>query len=206
MSVRAGALTATPGRFMPLWSRMVPPRVTTHSTSFPGGTPGPPGRADGQDPQFHRPVGQEDRVAGADVVGEGGVARRQPLRGSGRFGDADHQAGAAGQHGGAAGEPADPQLRALEVGQDAHGPAGGVGRGAHLGVGVGVSLLVAVGEVEPGDVHPGRDQGGDALGSEAGRPDGADDLGAPGERAGRLIARPAVGVGPEQGLGHGFRP
>ena len=75
LSVRAGALTATPGRFMPLWSRMVPPRVTTHSTSVRTGA----APADGQDPQFYRPVGQEDRVAGADVVGEGGVARRQPL-------------------------------------------------------------------------------------------------------------------------------
>ena len=78
--------------------------------------------------------------------------------------------------------------------------------GAHLRVGAGVSLLVAVGEVEPGDVHPGRDQGGDALGAEGGRPDGADDLGAAGDGAGRPIAGEGVGACPEQGLGHGFRP
>ena len=41
LSVRGGALTATPGRFMPLWSRIVPPRVTTHSTSFRSRRPGP---------------------------------------------------------------------------------------------------------------------------------------------------------------------
>ena len=159
--------------------------------------------ADRQHPQLHRPVGQEDRVARADVVGQCGVRRRQAVGRPGGAGHADHQPGAAGQQGHPAEQAADAELGPLQVGQDADGPPGGVGGGPHMGIGVGVLVVVAVGEVEPGDVHPGADEGGDALRRGGGRPDRADDLGPPGGGGDR---RQAGGRCPQQGLGHRLRP
>ena len=173
LSVRDGVLTATPGRFMPLWSRIVPPRVTTHSTS-----PSDPGAGRRQDPQLHRPVGQEDRVAGADVVGQGGVGRREPIGCAGGPADADRGAGRrrpgrrcrrGGCRCGASGPGGRPGCR-RPARRRRRRPARR--RRRRRG-----RLPVAVGEVEPGDVHPGRRPGRRRARGPGGRPDGADDLG-----------------------------
>ena len=63
----------------------------------------------------------------------------------------------------AVGEPAEPDLRALQVGEDADGAADLVGGLPHQPVGALVVRVLAVAEVEPGDVHPGLDEGGDPL-------------------------------------------
>ena len=55
----------------------------------------------------------------------------------------------------AVGERLEPDLRALEVGEDADAVAAGVGGLAHQAVGLGVVLVGAVAHVQPGDVHPG---------------------------------------------------
>ena len=51
-----------------------------------------------------------------------------------------------------------PDLRALEVGEDAHPVAARVRRLPHQPVDVGVVGVAAVAHVEPGDVHPGVDE------------------------------------------------
>ena len=77
-------------------------------------------------------------------------------------GDADLAAG--GPDDRAVGERAEPDLRALQVGQDGDGPAGAVGGLPDPLVGGRVVLVGAVAEVQPGHVHPGLDEGGDLLG------------------------------------------
>ena len=80
---------------------------------------------------------------------------------------------------GAAGEAPDADLGAGHVGHDrdraAEVLAGGVSEGAQAAV-VGVG---AVGEVDPGDVHPGQDQLADPLGRAGGGAEGGGDVGAP---------------------------
>ena len=63
-----------------------------------------------------------------------------------------------------------------EVLQDRHGPAGAAGRVAHEARGVGVLLVRAVAEVQPGDVHPRRDHPHEDLRVVGRRADGGDDL------------------------------
>ena len=68
-----------------------------------------------------------------------------------------------GPEGRAGGEPAEADLGALQVGEDADGAAGHVGGGAYpLVIGL-VICVVAMAEVEPGDVHSGLDQRPDGL-------------------------------------------
>jgi hypothetical protein len=76
----------------------------------------------------------------------------------------------------AAGEPAEPDLRSLQVGQDAHGVAFGVRGLAHHVVDALVVVPVAVAEVQPGDVHPGLNELPDPVRTRGGGTDGADDL------------------------------
>src|SRR5690554_5793711 len=60
-------------------------------------------------------------------------------------------------------EAAHADLGTLQVLQDADGDAELLGRGADVGNGLPVQLVVAVGEVEAEDVHPGQQQAADHL-------------------------------------------
>ena len=60
-------------------------------------------------------------------------------------------------------ERAQADLGALQVGQHGDRAARGVGGRADQLVGALVVLVRAVAEVQPGDVHPGLDEGGDLL-------------------------------------------
>ena len=64
---------------------------------------------------------------------------------------------------GPVGEPPEPDLRTLQVGQHADGAAGGIGGGAHPFVGGFVVGVVAVAEIQSGDVHSGLDQRPDSA-------------------------------------------
>ena len=72
---------------------------------------------------------------------------------------------------------ADAQLRPGQVLQDRHLAAGAARGVAHALGGLGVLLGGAVGEVQPGDVHPRLDEPGEHLGFAGGGADGGDDLG-----------------------------
>ena len=80
-------------------------------------------------------------------------------------------------------ELADPQLRAGQVLEDRDRAAGAVGGVAHALRGLGVLLGAAVGEVQPGDVHPRVDHLDEDLGVARGGADGGDDLRAAHKRA-----------------------
>lgn len=80
----------------------------------------------------------------------------------------------------AVGEPAEPDLGTLQVGEDAHGVVGGVGGTAHALIGLFVVSMVAVAEVHPGDVHPRVDERTHLLVSPGSGAQCAYDLGASG--------------------------
>jgi len=61
------------------------------------------------------------------------------------------------------GEVAEADLRPLQVGQDADGPAGYIAPGPYPLVRRQMIGLGPVAHVEPGDVHAGADQRGDLL-------------------------------------------
>ena len=75
-----------------------------------------------------------------------------------------------------AGERAGADLRALQVLQEGQRLAPLPGGRAQAVDARGVLVQRAVGEVQPGDVHPGVQQGGEHVRGVAGRPDGGDDL------------------------------
>ena len=79
---------------------------------------------------------------------------------------------------GAVGEPAQPDLGPLQVGEDADGASGRVGCGPNTLVVGFVVGVVAVAEVEPRDVHSGLDQRPDGVVGSGGRTQGTDDLSA----------------------------
>ena len=78
----------------------------------------------------------------------------------------------------AVGEAAEPDLRALQVGQHGDVAAGGLGRPANLVEAAAVLGVLAVAEVQPGDVHAGLDERAGSLGVSVDGPKRADDLGA----------------------------
>ena len=82
------------------------------------------------------------------------------------------------QNVGPVGEPAEPDLGALQIGEDADGASGRVRCGADTLVVGFVIGVVAVAEVEPRDVHSGLDQCPEDVVSRSGRTKGADDLSA----------------------------
>ena len=67
----------------------------------------------------------------------------------------------------------------LQVGQDRHGPPGGLRRLAYQVVDLLVVGVAAVAEVQPRHVHPGLHQAADALRRRGGRSESTDDLRAP---------------------------
>ncbi len=145
-SDRAGTLTAIPGRLRPLWLEIAPPTSTRVITSVSVGL---------HDAQGDLAVVHQDRVPRAAVPRQPGVGGGGALRRARNVMGGDHEAVAVGQCHRAVGEHSEPDLRPLQVDQDADRLLGGVAGGAHLVV-VGLVVLVGpVAEVEPGDVHPG---------------------------------------------------
>ena len=153
-SLIAGTETFIPGSEMPLLLDTGPPSVTAQSTSLPvtwvTTRPTLPSsissRSPGRASLRQAGVGGGDPFLDADDVvdGDGDPVTGVPLVRS-------------------VAEPAEPDLRALQVGEDGQRLVGGLGGGPeplvdHFMVGV-----VAVTEVHPGDVHPCIQEGSDAL-------------------------------------------
>ena len=93
-------------------------------------------------------------------------------------GDSDPDRFAVGPIGGPRGETPKPDLRALEVGEHTDGATGGIGGGADPFVGDLVIGVVAVAEVQSGDVHSGVNQRQNQLVGCCRRAERADDLSA----------------------------
>ena len=130
------------------------------------------------DDQHHLAVVDEQAVPRRGVVGELLVRGGHPVVGALAVLDGDAHGVAALPERMAGSEPAEPDLRALQIGEDADRPAGDVGCGAHAVVGRLVVGVVAVAEVQARDVHAGLDQCPDHLVGVGGRAEGADDLSA----------------------------
>ena len=92
--------------------------------------------------------------------------------------DGDADGFTVGPEGRAILEPAEADLGALQVGQDADGVSGQVGGGAYALVTGLVIGVVAVAEVQPCHVHPGLHQGPEGLVAGGGRAKRTDDLSA----------------------------
>ncbi len=169
LSDSAGTLTATPGRLMPLLLDTSP--GTTRLGQHVG-----VGDLDG--PQHDLAVVDEQRVARADVTRQAGIRRADDGLVALDVARRDGEALPDAQRDGSLGEAAGADLGALQVDEDADGAAGGVAGGPHVLADLLVHGVVAVREVEAGDVHAGEHEGVQLLGGGGLGADGADDLGA----------------------------
>jgi len=121
-------------------------------------------------------VVDQEEVTLVDVLGEALERRADDLLRSGDVFGRDLEDVADGEEVRTFGEPAEPDLRSLQVDEDGDGTAGVIRRLAHVrqsGVVVGV---VAVAEVEAGHVHTGIDDGANHLVAFGGRTQSGDDL------------------------------
>ena len=140
------------------------------------------GTGDGDDDQPHVAVVDQQSVTGRDVVGQLPIHRRYPLRGAGHVLDGDRDPVTGAPLDRPVGEPAQPDLRALQVSQQADRATGPRGRPPHP---LGRPLVVSVGavaEVQPSDAHAGLDQRSDPLLRRRRRSERAHDLRPPGHR------------------------
>ena len=167
LSVRAGALTATPGRLRPLWSEIMPPTSTRVRDA---------GAVDRGDLEVDAAVVDEDAVAGADVVGKPEVGRGDLVAVAGNVFGGDGEVVAEAEADGAFREPAEPDLGALEVGEHADATTELGGGLPHPVVNLLVQLVAAMAEVETGHVHSRDDEFAEAFGRGGGGAKSADDF------------------------------
>ncbi len=153
-SVRAGVLTLTPGRLMPLWLEILPPTMVLVRHPVVG-------HAD--DLGLDVAVVDEDAVADPHVVGQALIGGRPELPVARNVLGGDAELVARGQPERPVREVTKADLRPLQVGQNADRPAGYVAPGPDPLVRRQMIGLAAVAHVEPGDVHASADQRGDLL-------------------------------------------
>ena len=130
------------------------------------------------DDQTDVAVVDQDPVSGFRVPGKLLVGRRHPVVGALAVIHRDPHGLAVCPIGGAGGEPSEPDLGTLQVGEDAHRMPGHIGGRADAFVGGFVIGVVTVAEVQPRDIHAGLDQCLDGLVGGCGRAEGTDDLSA----------------------------
>ena len=134
------------------------------------------GRGNLQRAQPNRPIIQQQRVAGPDVLGEVGIRRRHA--GSvARYGASSQgEPLPAVEVNGAGGDRAEADLGSLEVQQ--HGDVGTqlLRRLTHRLANDSVVVVGAMGEVQSSDIHTGLDQSLDCRLVGRSRTEGADDL------------------------------
>ena len=135
--------------------------------------------ADLSDLQLNLAVGQQQRIPGPDLLGQPGVGDRYrvPVADNGPGSQRKTPAGL--QFDGASRKVADAHLGTGQVLENGQRPTGGLGQPAQTPDPSPMFIMAAVREVEPGDVHPGRQQGLELVRRVAGRPDGGHDLGFP---------------------------
>ena len=166
-SLIAGTLTMTPGRLMPLLlltgPRSRPVHVTSVAVTSVARSRMRPSSIRISSPALTSPGQALVRRRAAVLVAEDVVGRDRERRRRPRAAPA-------------VGEPAEPDLGALQVGEDRDGLAGLVGGVADPLVVLLVVGLVTVAHVEPGDVHAGLGQLQDLVGAPDRGTEGADDL------------------------------
>ena len=109
-------------------------------------------------------VVDEDLVAGLHVTGQPVVRRRADAGVTGDVARGDGELVAHAQVGRTVGEPAQPDLGPLQVGEDADPTPCGVGSLADTAVALLLLGLGAVAHVEAGHIHAGIDELADAFG------------------------------------------
>ena len=130
------------------------------------------------DDQTDVPVVHQQPVTRSGVLGELLVGGGHPVVGAIAVVDGDADGFAVRPIGRPGGEPAEADLGALQIGEDADRPSGHVRCCAHpLVVGLVVGVFT-VAEVEPGDIHSGLYQCPDDVVFTRRRAQGADDLSA----------------------------
>jgi hypothetical protein len=147
------------------------------------------GVGDVGDGELHVAIVDEQRVAGVAVSGETVVGGGGALDGArdGVGGDDEPVSGAEDVF--ACAEGAEPDLGALEIGEDADGPFEVLGRRLDVGERSGMDVVGAVAEIETGDVHAGVDEVGDGFDGVGGRAEGGHDL-----RQGRFGSESGFGL------------
>ena len=121
-------------------------------------------------------VVDQNSQARMDVAGQAGVRRRSKHLATGNVFGGDRELSAGSQCDRPAGEPAKPDLRALQVDHDADSSAAGVGCRTHQLVDLLVIVVRAMAEVQPCDVHARIDESSNGLRRVGRRPQSADDL------------------------------
>ncbi len=132
---------------------------------------------DGVDAQAHGAVGEVHHVAGRHRADQLRARDEHPLRRPESLAVAAEGDLVTGlELGDVVDERADPQLRSRQILQHRDGATGATGCVAHELDGLGVLLRRAVGEVQPRDVHAGRDHPHERVTIARGRADRGDDL------------------------------
>ena len=164
----AGTETATPGRLMPLWLLTLPPTSTSVRTSWPSTSV-----------TRSRTLPSSMRIGSPTLTSPGSPSYVVPATWSspGTSRVVMVHSWPRSSVTGPSAKVAEPDLGALEVGEDADAVPARVRGLAHQAVGLGVVLVGAVAHVQPGDVHAGVHQLTDAARGGDGRAEGADDLG-----------------------------
>ena len=135
-----------------------------------------PAAAHAGDVELDVAVVDQDAVADPHVIGQALVGGGRLAHVTGDVLGGDRELLARDEPDRPVGEHAEADLRPLQVGEDADGPAGHVRARPYPVVNGQVVGLRAVAHVEPGDVHAGADQRGDLLLAGGRGPKGADDL------------------------------
>ena len=139
------------------------------------------------DPELDEPVGEEQSIAGTDILREAGERCRQPARFAWRIARRNHQLVARLDDDRlAAFDRAGADFRPAEILKDRHDSPRALCRGADAREGCRLRLLRAVREVEAEDVGAGGDQRVEHAVGLARRPDGGDDLRVPHESGFRV--------------------
>ena len=129
------------------------------------------------DAQFELPIVEQQAIAARDRARQRRIRGRDAVDRSGKVTGANPECRTDGERNSrAALERARADLRAAQVLQNRHDPAGALCRGADAGDDLGMALVGAVREVETKDVDSGLDQVLECLDGIAGRPDRGNDL------------------------------
>ena len=164
----AGTETATPGRLIPLLLETLPGTTTSVTTSV---------SSTDDHLEADLAVVDQQRVARLHVAGQALVRRPALVDVADHVAGGDREGGALLELHRPVAEGLQPDLRALQVGEDADRVAGVVGGLTHQAVDRLVVGVRAVAHVEAGDVHARLDEGSDPLRGVHRGAEGADDLG-----------------------------
>ncbi len=139
------------------------------------------------DPHLDETVVDEQDIVRFDHSRQFGQAHRDQFPVADQLTAGEGETAAHGQFHRFLGQGADTDLRAGQVGHDGHRPLGDAGSLADAADDLAVGAEVAVGEIEPGDVHAGEQHFLEHFRRIGGRTDGADQFGLVGGQTGGCV-------------------